>query len=246
MSAVAPTVTVTPAQSSIVNTQALSVAIAVTGSGETPTGAVALTSGTYTSDSATLSDGSATIVIPAGSLTIATSDTLTATYTPDTASSTAYTTATGTATVAVTAVTVSLPAKLQGYKAQLAYTASGASVLVAGLKEVGGKFTVEELDSTDHGNNGWKSRMAGLNDFEGSAKLDFIAGDASQTYLLNAVINHTPLNITLLPVESAGSGVQSFVGSAIITGWDWDGKNTDLQGVQITLKGNGPFSVVTQ
>jgi predicted secreted protein len=246
MSAIAPTVTVTPAQSSIVNTQTLSVAIAVTDSGATPTGAVALTSGTYTSVSSALVGGSTTIVIPAGSLAIAASDTLTATYTPDSASTAAYTTATGTATVAVTAVTVSLPTKLQGYKAQLAYTASGASVLVAGLKELDGGFTVEELDSTDHGNNGWKSRMAGLNDFDGSAKLDYIAGDASQTYLLNAVINHTALSLTLLPVDDAGSGVQSFVGPAIITAWKWDGKNTDLQGVQITLKGNGPFSVVAQ
>ena len=145
------------------------------------------------------------------------------------------------------AVTVSLPTKLQGYKAQLAYLSStGTNVLVAGLKELDGGFTVEELDSTDHGNNGWKSRMAGLNDFDGSAKLDYIAGDDSQTYLLNAVISHTALSLTLLPVDDAGSGVQSFVGPAIITAWKWDGKNTDLQGVQITLKGNGPFSVVAQ
>jgi len=247
MSAVAATVTVTPAQSSIVNTQTLSVLIAVAGTGATPTGAVALTSGTYASGAITLVGGFATINIPAGSLAIAASDTLTATYTPDSASTTAYLTATGTATVKVAAVVVSLPAKLQGYLAQLAYTsASGANVIVAGLKELDGGFTVEELDSTDHSNNGWKSRMAGLNDFDGSAKLDYIAGDNSQTYLLNAVLNHTSLNLTLLPTDVAGSGVQSFVGPAIITAWKWDGKNTDLQGVQITLKGNGPFSVVAQ
>jgi predicted secreted protein len=247
MSAVAPTVTVTPAQSSIVNTQTLSVVIAVAGSGATPTGTVALASGTYASSAVTLVDGFATIVVPAATLTIAASDTLTATYTPDTASSAAYTTATGTANVAVTAVTVSLPTKLQGYKAQLAYVNSaGASILVAGLKELDGGFTVEELDSTDHSNDGWKSRMAGLNDFDGSAKLDYIEGDSSQKYLLSAVMNHTPLRLTLLPIDAAGSGAQSFVGPAIITAWKWDGKNTDLQGVQITLKGNGPFSVVTQ
>jgi predicted secreted protein len=245
MAAIAPTVTVTPAQSSIVNTQTLQVTIAVAGSGATPAGTVQLASSSYTSSAVTLASGVATVTLPAGVLATG-SATLTATYTPDTASTAAYTTATGTATVTVSVVSVSLPQKLQGYKAQLAYNPGSGNVLIAGLKDVDGGFTVEELDATDHSNNGWKSRLAGLNDFSGSATLDFIAGDTSQQYLLNAVLNHTALTLTLYPVVSAGSTVQSFVGSAIITDWKWNGKTTDLQGVQITLKGNGPFSVVAQ
>jgi predicted secreted protein len=246
MAAVAPTVTVTPAQSSITNMQVLPVIVTVTGTGATPTGSVVLSSTSYTSPAATLVAGVATINVPAGALAIGATDTLTAAYTPDAGSTAAYTTGTGTGTVTVTAIAVTLPTKLQGYKAQLAYSVGSAVTIVAGLKDLEGGFKVDELDSTDHGNNGWKSRMAGLNDFEGSAKLDYIAGDASQAYLLNAVLNHTALNLILLPVDSTASGVQSFAGPAIITDWKWDGKNTDLQGVQISLKGNGPFSVVAQ
>jgi hypothetical protein len=103
--AVAPTVGVTPASSTITTAQSLSVAVSVVGTngGATPTGSVVLTSGTYTSAAATLSNGSATINVAAGSLA-AGNDTLTATYTPDSASSAAYKSASGTANVTVIAL----------------------------------------------------------------------------------------------------------------------------------------------
>ncbi len=99
---VAPTVTVTPSASSISTAQALTVTVGVAASqgGATPTGSIVLTSGSYTSASTTLSNGSAAINVPAGSLA-AGSNTLTATYTPDSASSVAYKTSTGTASVTV-------------------------------------------------------------------------------------------------------------------------------------------------
>ncbi|MGD0942617.1 MAG: glycoside hydrolase family 44 protein, partial [Terracidiphilus sp.] len=96
-----PTVTVTPASSSITTVQSLSVTVAVAGTGATPTGSVILSSGNYTSSATTLSSGSATITIPAGSLAAGT-DTLTSKYTPDSASSGTYSSASGTASVTVT------------------------------------------------------------------------------------------------------------------------------------------------
>jgi hypothetical protein len=102
---IVPTVTVTPASSSITTLQPLEVTVGVSGgSGNpTPTGSVTLTSGSYTSAATTLVSGSAQIDIPAGSLATG-SDTLSASYTPDSASSSTYKTATGTSS----AVTVTL------------------------------------------------------------------------------------------------------------------------------------------
>jgi hypothetical protein len=99
---VAPAVTVTPSPATITTAQALSVTVGVAASqgGATPTGSVVLTSGTYTSTAVTLSNGSATINVPAGSLATGT-DSLKATYTPDSASSKAYTTSSGTGSVTV-------------------------------------------------------------------------------------------------------------------------------------------------
>ena len=99
-----PTVTVTPGASSVTTAQALSVAVAVSGNGATPSGTVALSSGSYASFAASLSSGSAQVTVPAG-LLAAGSDTLTASYTPDGASSGTYKSASGAASVAVTALT---------------------------------------------------------------------------------------------------------------------------------------------
>jgi len=97
-----PTVAVTPSSLTITTAEFLSVGVLVSGgTGKpTPTGAVTLTSGSYSSAATTLSNGSATISIPASSLAIGT-DILTVTYTPDSPSSSTYNTAIGTASVTV-------------------------------------------------------------------------------------------------------------------------------------------------
>ncbi len=126
LSFLTPSVTVKPGSSSISTTQALPVAITVSGgSGNaTPTGTVTLTSGSYTSVATTLSSGSATITIPAGSLALG-NDTLTVSYSGDST----YAPAAGTAsvTVVVSAVTVS-PASLS-FASQNTGSTSGAQTV---------------------------------------------------------------------------------------------------------------------
>ncbi len=101
-----PTVTVTPDSLSITPFQTLTVTVSLSGpaGGPVPTGAVKLTSGSYTSVGATLSSGTASITIPAGALSLG-SDTLTVNYTPDSTSSTLYAGATGSSSVTVSTVT---------------------------------------------------------------------------------------------------------------------------------------------
>jgi hypothetical protein len=93
-----PTVTVTPASSSIYADQSLDVTVKVTGTGATPTGTVTLTSGSYTSAATSLASGSATITIPANKLAVGTAS-LSASYSGDSG----YHTATGTGSVTVSA-----------------------------------------------------------------------------------------------------------------------------------------------
>jgi len=105
-SKLSPSVLVSPASSTIGASDTLQVSITVNGSKSTPTGAVVLSSGSYTSASTTLSAGSASITITAGALAFGI-DTLTVVYSPDTASSSTYDSAKGTATVSLpTAVSV--------------------------------------------------------------------------------------------------------------------------------------------
>lgn len=88
VAALTPTVTVTPASSTLDSAQTLSVTVSVTGSGATPTGTVILSGGGYTSATETIgaspctSNTICTFTIPSNSLN-ATTDTLTATYSGD-------------------------------------------------------------------------------------------------------------------------------------------------------------------
>jgi hypothetical protein len=105
---ITPTVTVTPAMTSVPAYQDLKVTVAVAAAAgdATPSGSVVLSSGSYKSSSTALAAGSASINIPAGSLA-AGSVTLTASYAPDTASAPIYSAASGTSVaISVAAVTV--------------------------------------------------------------------------------------------------------------------------------------------
>ena len=94
------TVMVTPASTGVTMAQALTVAVAVSGSGAVPAGTVVVSSGGYASFPATLSGGSAMVQIPAGVL-VTGSDTLTGSFQPGSTSD--YQAATGTASVTVSA-----------------------------------------------------------------------------------------------------------------------------------------------
>ena len=92
-----PTVSVTPAATTVASDQDLNVAIAVAGpTGQAvPTGSVVVSSGTYKSAAIALSNGSATIDIPGGTLA-AGSVKIAAAFTPDSAGGAVYETASGT------------------------------------------------------------------------------------------------------------------------------------------------------
>jgi len=108
---ITPSVTVTPAATSVAPDQDLNVTVAVAGpSGQAvPTGSVVLSSGSYKSAAAALSSGSTTIDIPANTLA-AGSITVTAAFTPDSAGGAIYAGASGTSSsisvVVISTITV--------------------------------------------------------------------------------------------------------------------------------------------
>jgi len=135
---VAPTVTLSPASTSVTTAQSLQVTIAVSGTSGTPTGSVTVSSGSsYTSASATLSSGSANITIPAGSLSSG-SPTLTATYTPDTASAVIYSMTSSTA-VAVT-VSKTTPTVTWATPAAITYGTALSAMQLNATANVAGSF----------------------------------------------------------------------------------------------------------
>lgn len=98
------TIAVTPSATNVTTAQSFTVTVAVGGAnGEpTPTGSIALTSGTYNLGTATLASGIAIMSVSPGALSAGT-DTLQAVYMADTASALLYAGGTGENTVTVTA-----------------------------------------------------------------------------------------------------------------------------------------------
>ena len=133
LSQLRPTVTVAPSPTNITVVQPLTVNITVSGTSgyATPTGAVTLTSGSYTSAAATLANGSASIIIPAGTLGT-NSQFLTVKYTPDSASATLYTAATGSGTVFVSLLNATMTVTPSSPSITTAQTL-GVTVAVSGV-----------------------------------------------------------------------------------------------------------------
>ena len=143
--AIAPTVAVTPASTTITSAAPVTVTVSVSGgSGNpTPTGTVTLAGDTYASAATTLSGGSAKIGIPAGSLLAdpadpqypPSTDGLIANYVPDTASSATYKFASGQASVYVMGAFISVtpgfsyitPAQAQSQAFPLTMVATGGA-----------------------------------------------------------------------------------------------------------------------
>lgn len=134
--------------------------------------------------------------------------------------------------------------KVQGYKGQLQYQAAGSPALILGIKDIEIEIKSDKLDTTDHSTNGWKSSMNGLTEWTGTAKLDYITGDASQIAIRNAIINSTPMPLTFLPLQ--GAGYDEYSGTAIITSFKTGAKNAELEGIDITFDGQGALTVGAQ
>jgi subtilase family serine protease len=134
VTALTPTVTVTPATGSINAGQPLGVTVAVSGAGTQPTGTVTLKGGTYTSSATALSGGGASFTIPANSLTAGTA-TLTASYSGDSN----YASGTGTGSVTVTQSVYALSATTP---ATIAPGASATSTVTGSQSSTGYTGTV--------------------------------------------------------------------------------------------------------
>lgn len=127
-----PIVTVTPAQSTVITSQALPVAVSVASSakGPAPTGSITLSSGAYTSMAAALISGSATVTIPANTLPTG-SDTLHASYTPDAPGASLFSSASGTAVITV----------VTGQISSITLTPNPASATIGGTLQFTAKVT---------------------------------------------------------------------------------------------------------
>lgn len=191
-SKITPAVTVTPAAPTITTAQPLAVTVTVSGSGGSPTGAVTLTSGSYSSGPAALTNGSAVINISAGTLP-AGSNTLTATYSPDAAGAGVFNGASGTAIVTVTAPALITPSITLSPSSSSITTAQSVTVTI-GVS--GGSGNPTPTGSVNLTSGSYSSAVTALS--SGSASIVISAGSLSA--------GNNTLNATYTP-DAASSAI---------------------------------------
>jgi subtilase family serine protease len=198
----APAVTVTPSSTSITLAQPLTVAVSVSSvpGDPVPTGAVTVSSGSFTSASVTLSSGAATITIPAGSLAGG-ADTLTASYTPDSASTATYTSATGTASVTVGKLTPTVTVT------PAAGSVSTTSTLSVAVTVTGSTGAGTPTGSVTLSSGSFTSTAATLN--SGSTNMTVPA--------TNLPIGQDILTVTYTPDSSSSATYTTASGAATVT-----------------------------
>ena len=221
---VKPTVTVTPASSSINTSQALSVTIAVSAASNDPiaTGTVTLTSGSYSSAKTGLSNGSATIIVPAGSLAIGTA-TLTAGYSGDSD----YFAATNMALVIVTSplvsptitVTPSLTSITTAQPLTVTIALSGTPAPTGSIKLMGGGYT--STQSLSSGSTQFSIPAGSLAIGNDTFTADYTPDSGSYSIYNGATGTSTTVTVTQAtnsaPVISSLSPALTSAGSAAFT-----------------------------
>lgn len=123
-------------------------------------------------------------------------------------------------------------------------TDGGTTYIVIGeLKDATLTLNQSEIDVTSLDSAGWSEFIAGLKDWEVSTEGLYIAGDAGQDALYNALVNGTAVKIRLLP--KIGTGNKGYEGNAIITSWEINNTTDDAVSVSASFKGTGALTTYT-
>jgi large repetitive protein len=238
-----PTVTVTPASSSIATNQPLQVTMQVSGNGKSaPTGTIVLSSGSYISAAAALSQGNVILNIPAGALAAGV-DSLTASYTPDNSSSLTFNAATGTGSVSVSTPLVSTVTVLQasaasgafGDSVTLSATVTPASRTVTPTGSVtlmDGASSLATLLLNASGTASYSTTALAV----GSHSITAVyAGDSN-----NSASTSTPVAITVIAPAPVASLAPTSLSFASVVG-----TTTTGQPIALTNIGNAPLNITS-
>jgi hypothetical protein len=135
-----------------------------------------------------------------------------------------------------------------------AATASGtvsltvaAEVQVIGLSEWTIDFKLKTADATTTDDSAWESSLPSTKSWTAKAKYIYLEGDPSQIAQIRAVLAQTPSvamkwNFFPDPVN----GDDGFSGMAFIDGITWNSGIGKIVGQDVSLKGTGPLTTITQ
>lgn len=133
-------------------------------------------------------------------------------------------------------------------------TASGVTITIGlgetqviGLQDWEISYKLKTADATTTDDSGWESSLPSTASWTGTAKFVYLMGDPSQNVNIRgelAVTIRTPKKWNFFPDPSSGD--DAYTGMAYIDGIKWTAGVGKIVGQDVTFKGTGPLTIVTQ
>jgi predicted secreted protein len=135
---------------------------------------------------------------------------------------------------------------IAGFFSQLYVDVGGGSFIkIAEMKEVTIRIEADVIDVSSHSTIGWKDNINGLKQWSGTTNYLYIATDATQDAIYDALIGGTSLSFVFTPRgDAAAEGDDTWEGSGKITSWELAGPNNDASAAAVDILGTGALSRV--
>lgn len=142
--------------------------------------------------------------------------------------------------------TVTLSANATATASTVTLTAN-AEQQVIGLVEWSIDFKLKTADATTTDDSAWESSLPSSKSWTAKAKYIYLEGDPSQIAQIRAALSQTPsvpLMWNFFPDPVTGD--DGFKGMAYIDGITWSAGVGKIVGQDVSLKGTGPLTAITQ
>lgn len=133
---------------------------------------------------------------------------------------------------------------IRGFEGSISISTDGGTTYkpIAAIKDSTLTISQEELEASSFDSNGWMEYIPGLKEWELETEGLYVAEDASQESLYQALVDGETVKVRLYPKEGAGN--KGYEGLAFITSWEVNNAVDDVVTVTATFRGTGELSVV--
>jgi predicted secreted protein len=99
----------------------------------------------------------------------------------------------------------------------------------------------DSIDASDHDSQGWKDKLAGLQEFSGTIDAMYFTNDATQLALIDAVLaGNVTINGDFRPLDA--STEVKYTGKFVITDFKHPSKGSTAQAINLSFEGRGPLT----
>jgi len=115
---------------------------------------------------------------------------------------------------------------------------------IAEVRDVTLSISTEELEATSFDSNGWMEFVPGMKEWELEMEGIYVAADAGQGKLYDALVNGTVLLVRFFPKDETSEN--GYEGSGFITSWEINNTVDDIVPLSASFRGTGALTQITK